>query len=126
MKKQKTDLVCGWLEKARRDLAVVERELASATPFTDVACFHAQLWLIVPSQVPGADARVPRQRRDRADGVAQYGDGAGAVPAGDVAGSRRGAGAGTGRGSDRTVSAGGRLRRAVVRKVNVADFYRNS
>lgn len=42
MKKQKTDLVRGWLEKARRDRAVVERELAFATPFTDVACFHAQ------------------------------------------------------------------------------------
>ncbi len=42
MRKTKNDLVRGWLEKARRDLVIAQRELTSARPFTDIACFHAQ------------------------------------------------------------------------------------
>jgi HEPN domain-containing protein len=42
MRSTKAELVRGWLEKARRDLAVAEREVASESPFTDIACFHAQ------------------------------------------------------------------------------------
>ena len=42
MKKSKTDLVSGWLEKARRDLVTASRELNSTEPFTDIVCFHAQ------------------------------------------------------------------------------------
>jgi HEPN domain-containing protein len=42
MRKTKSDLVRGWLEKARRDLVIAEKELASASPFTDIVCFHAQ------------------------------------------------------------------------------------
>jgi len=36
------ELVQGWLEKARRDLIIAERELQRQVPFTDIACFHAQ------------------------------------------------------------------------------------
>ncbi|MGC8835307.1 MAG: HEPN domain-containing protein [Armatimonadota bacterium] len=42
MRGSKAELVRGWLEKARRDLVVAEREAGSAAPFTDIACFHAQ------------------------------------------------------------------------------------
>ena len=42
MIKSKVDLVCGWLEKARRDLITAERGLGAESPFTDIVCFHAQ------------------------------------------------------------------------------------
>ena len=42
MRKDKTDLVRGWLEKARRDLQVALHELSSPEPLTDIICFHAQ------------------------------------------------------------------------------------
>lgn len=42
MRGSKAELVRGWLEKARRDLVVAEREAGSAAPFTDIVCFHAQ------------------------------------------------------------------------------------
>jgi HEPN domain-containing protein len=42
MKKSKTDIVNGWLEKAGRDLEVAKRELSLTQPFTDIICFHAQ------------------------------------------------------------------------------------
>jgi len=42
MRKSKTDLVRGWLEKARRDFLTAQAGLDSATPFTDIICFHAQ------------------------------------------------------------------------------------
>ena len=42
MKKDKIDLIRGWLEKARRDLRVALRELTSPEPFMDIICFHAQ------------------------------------------------------------------------------------
>ena len=42
MRKTKVDLVRGWLEKARRDLKVAQRELNTSNPFTDIICFHAQ------------------------------------------------------------------------------------
>lgn len=32
----------GWLEKARRDLIIADKELDSEEPFTDIVCFHAQ------------------------------------------------------------------------------------
>jgi len=42
MRKDKIDLVQGWLEKAQRDLYVALRELSSSKPLTDITCFHAQ------------------------------------------------------------------------------------
>lgn len=42
MKKNKADLVRGWLEKAGRDLKVAQRELSTSEPLTDIMCFHAQ------------------------------------------------------------------------------------
>lgn len=42
MRKSKADLVRGWLEKARRDFLTAQAGLDSATPFTDIICFHAQ------------------------------------------------------------------------------------
>lgn len=42
MRGTKAELVRAWLEKARRDLVVAEREVASEAPFTDIACYHAQ------------------------------------------------------------------------------------
>ena len=42
MRKTKVDLVKRWLEKARRDLKVAQRELNTPNPFTDIICFHAQ------------------------------------------------------------------------------------
>ena len=42
MRRSNGDLVRGWLEKARRDLATAERGLADPEPFRDIICFHAQ------------------------------------------------------------------------------------
>ncbi len=42
MRKNKIDLVKGWLEKARRDLITAQKNLASENPFTDIICFHSQ------------------------------------------------------------------------------------
>lgn len=42
MRKSRADLVRGWLEKARRDLKVAQKELNDPDPFTDIICFHAQ------------------------------------------------------------------------------------
>lgn len=42
MKRTSTDLVRGWLEKARRDLAAARMGLHAPEPLTDIACFHAQ------------------------------------------------------------------------------------
>ena len=42
MRKNKADLVRGWLEKARRDFLTSQTGLDSARPFTDIICFHAQ------------------------------------------------------------------------------------
>ena len=42
MKKTKSDLVRGWLEKARRDLIIAVSAQSSSEPFTDMICFHAQ------------------------------------------------------------------------------------
>lgn len=42
MRKSKTDLVRGWLEKARRDFLTAQAGLDSGRPFTDIICFHAQ------------------------------------------------------------------------------------
>lgn len=51
MRKTKADLVRGWQEKARRDLLTAEKELASAQPFADIVCFHAQQALEIAKQV---------------------------------------------------------------------------
>ncbi|HAZ30433.1 TPA: nucleotidyltransferase [Candidatus Acetothermia bacterium] len=40
--KSRDDLVRDWLEKARRDLIISERELGMGSPFTDIICFHSQ------------------------------------------------------------------------------------
>jgi HEPN domain-containing protein len=42
MKKNKDDIINGWIEKADRDLEVSERELKISDPLTDIICFHAQ------------------------------------------------------------------------------------
>ena len=42
MRKNRADLVRGWLEKARRDLQTAVNEMKAAKPFTDIVCFHAQ------------------------------------------------------------------------------------
>ncbi len=42
MKKNKQDIINGWMKKADRDLEVAERELTIQNPLTDIICFHAQ------------------------------------------------------------------------------------
>ena len=42
MKKSKSDIISGWIEKAERDLEVAKREISLPKPFTDIICFHAQ------------------------------------------------------------------------------------
>jgi len=42
MKKSKSDIINGWIEKAERDLEVAKREISLPKPFTDIICFHAQ------------------------------------------------------------------------------------
>ena len=42
MKRTRADLVRGWQEKARRDLATARMGLDAPEPLTDIACFHAQ------------------------------------------------------------------------------------
>jgi HEPN domain-containing protein len=42
MRKTRDDLVRGWVEKARRDLATAQSQLKVAEPLADIICFHAQ------------------------------------------------------------------------------------
>jgi len=42
MRRTRDDLVRGWLEKARRDLATAQSQLRVAEPPADIICFHAQ------------------------------------------------------------------------------------
>jgi len=41
MRKNRADLVRGWLEKARRDLQTAVNEMKAAKPFTDSVCLQA-------------------------------------------------------------------------------------
>jgi HEPN domain-containing protein len=42
MKRNKTDLVKAWLEKAKKDLEVAKSAKRKGISYADIACFHAQ------------------------------------------------------------------------------------